>query len=33
MAGHAKLLIALRWRGEEPLPAVKTRVVPLAQLA
>ena len=33
MAGHRKLLLALRWRGEEPLPGVMTTLVPIASLA
>jgi hypothetical protein len=32
MAGHRKLLLALRWRGEEALPSVKTTLVPIASL-
>lgn len=33
MAGHRRALLSLRWRGESPLPVVKTRVVPIASLA
>ena len=33
MAGHARLVLSLRWRGESPLPGVVSRVVPLARLA
>jgi hypothetical protein len=29
-AGHSELLLALRWRGDTPLPEFKTRVVPIA---
>lgn len=29
MSGHERLLLSLRWRGESPLPRLKTRVVPL----
>lgn len=32
MAGHRKMLIALRWRGSSPLPTVDTRVVALSGL-
>ena len=32
MAGHRKLLISLRWRGEEPLPEVTPTVVDVASL-
>lgn len=33
MAGHRRALLSLRWRGDSPLPDVKTRVVPMASLA
>ena len=33
MAGHPRLLLSLRWRGESPLPEVTTRVVPLSSLS
>jgi len=32
MSGHARLVLSLRWRGASALPAVTTRVVPIASL-
>lgn len=33
MAGHRRLLLSLRWRGETALPDVKARVAPLSEFA